>query len=63
MPGPGVAYGCTPWKKVGSVAALPLPMECVLDNFGSGQRISFAVQAVDSTTRTGPFSDTKSIYV
>ena len=50
-------------KKIGSVAPIPLPIQCVMENFNPGSKVTFAVQAKDATGRTGPFSDTKTIYV
>jgi hypothetical protein len=45
------------WKKIGVVKALPLPMACTLTQFSSGSRYQFAVRAVDTSERAGPFSD------
>ena len=45
------------WKKIGIVKALPLPMACTLSQFSSGNKYHFAVRAVDSQERAGPFSD------
>ena len=46
-----------PWKKIGVVKALPLPMACTLTQFLSGNRYHFMVRAVDKYGRTGSFSD------
>ncbi|XP_032236706.2 daxx-like protein isoform X2 [Nematostella vectensis] len=45
------------WKKIGVVKALPLPMACTLTQFSSGSCYKFAVRAVDTRAREGPFSD------
>ncbi|KAG0723507.1 Activating transcription factor 7-interacting protein 1 [Chionoecetes opilio] len=49
------------WKKVGSVKALELPMACTLTQFMPGHVYHFAVRAVDTKSRLGPFSDPRSI--
>lgn len=49
------------WKKVGSVKALELPMACTLTQFMPGHVYHFAVRAVDSRSRLGPFSEPRSI--
>ncbi|MPC29849.1 Activating transcription factor 7-interacting protein 1 [Portunus trituberculatus] len=49
------------WKKVGSVKALELPMACTLTQFMPGHVYHFAVRAVDTKSRLGPFSEPKSI--
>eukprot|EP00088_Acartia_fossae_P049193 TRINITY_DN5405_c0_g1_i2.p1 TRINITY_DN5405_c0_g1~~TRINITY_DN5405_c0_g1_i2.p1 ORF type:complete len:634 (-),score=194.89 TRINITY_DN5405_c0_g1_i2:195-2021(-) len=53
----------TAWKRVGDVKALPLPMACTLKQFSQGNKYHFAVRAVDSLKRLGPFSDPTSISV
>lgn len=49
------------WKKVGSVKALELPMACTLTQFMPGHVYHFAVRAVDTKSRLGPFSEPRSI--
>lgn len=50
-----------PWKKVGDVKALPLPMACTLTQFQEGKCYHFAVRAEDSFRRRGPFSNASTI--
>jgi len=47
----------SPWKKVGDVKALPLPMACTLSQFTQGNRYFFIVRAVDAVGRCGNFCE------
>jgi len=51
------------WKRVGDVKALPLPMACTLKQFSQGNKYHFAVRAMDSHKRVGPYSDPTAISV
>ena len=46
-----------PWKKIGVVNALPLPMACTLTQFATGNVYYFAVVAVDIHGREGEMSN------
>jgi len=46
-----------PWKKIGVVNALPLPMACTLTQFATGNVYYFAVLAVDIRGREGEMSN------
>ena len=46
-----------PWKRIGQVKAMPLPMACTLTQFLAGNKYHFSVRAVDVHDRAGPFSD------
>ncbi|GIY09956.1 activating transcription factor 7-interacting protein 1 [Caerostris darwini] len=47
----------SPWKKVGDVKALPLPMACTLTQFVEGNKYHFSVLAIDEQNRCGPYSN------
>jgi len=53
-PGPNESR---PWKKIGNVNALPLPMACTLTQFATGNVYYFAVVAVDIHGREGEMSN------
>ena len=54
---PPVANEARPWKKIGVVNALPLPMACTLTQFATGNVYYFAVVAVDIHGREGEMSN------
>ena len=53
---PPVPNESRPWKKIGVVNALPLPMACTLTQFATGNIYYFAVVAVDIHGREGDLS-------
>ena len=58
------AQPSTAWNKIGDdVAALRLPMTCILSRFLAGHCYYFAVCAIDDHSRVGPYSDPQSIFL
>jgi len=55
--------GSNIWKKIGDLKALPLPMACTLTHFTRGNKVHFAVRAVDVHQRVGHFSEASSIFL
>lgn len=51
------------WKKLGDVKALRLPMGCTLTQYVKGNKYHFAIRAVDTLSRCGPFSLPRSVLV
>ncbi|CAL8100215.1 unnamed protein product [Calicophoron daubneyi] len=54
---------CLPWKKVGEVAALPLPMACTLTHVQSNNLYYFVVRSIDRFRRYSPWSNVVNAYV
>lgn len=44
------------WNKVGTVKALPLPMQCTLTQFTKGRTYYFVIRAIDASGHFGSFS-------
>ena len=44
------------WNKVGTVKALPLPMQCILTQFMKGRTYYFVIRAIDAQGHPGGFS-------
>ncbi|KAF5397685.1 hypothetical protein PHET_09129 [Paragonimus heterotremus] len=56
-------YTCLPWKKVGEVAALPLPMACTLTHVQSSNMYYFIVRSIDRFRRYSAWSNVVNAYV
>ncbi|TGZ64003.1 hypothetical protein CRM22_006593 [Opisthorchis felineus] len=54
---------CLPWKKVGDVAALPLPMACTLTHVQPNNLYYFIVRSVDRFRRYSAWSNVVNAYV
>lgn len=54
---------CLPWKKVGEVAALPLPMACTLTHVQSNNMYYFIVRSFDRFRRYSTWSNVVNAYV
>ncbi|CAH8299849.1 unnamed protein product, partial [Schistosoma turkestanicum] len=52
-----------PWKKVGEVAALPLPMACTLTHVQANNMYYFIVRSVDRLRRYSSWSNVVNAYV
>ncbi|KAH8862570.1 Activating transcription factor 7-interacting protein isoform 2 [Schistosoma japonicum] len=52
-----------PWKKVGEVAALPLPMACTLTHVQANNMYYFIVRSVDRLRRYSAWSNVVNAYV
>uniref|UniRef100_A0A095CGC0 Activating transcription factor 7-interacting protein 2 n=1 Tax=Schistosoma haematobium TaxID=6185 RepID=A0A095CGC0_SCHHA len=52
-----------PWKKVGEVAALPLPMACTLTHVQANNMYYFVVRSVDRLRRYSSWSNVVNAYV
>ncbi|CAH8606729.1 unnamed protein product [Heterobilharzia americana] len=54
---------CLPWKKVGEVTALPLPMACTLTHVEANNMYYFTVRSVDRLLRYSSWSNIVNAYV
>ncbi|ESN96428.1 hypothetical protein HELRODRAFT_163488 [Helobdella robusta] len=46
-----------PWKRVGTISAMPLPMACLIEKSKVNRQMYFLLRGVDKHGRVGPFSD------